>query len=221
MMTGNMLLMSFSSVVLMMKACGMHINETDSPWVKDMPHPHLYLSVIIMSLVGAAVYRILTKKREWTAGTFAPLIVGSLVMHELYMSYWYGKEIHDPWQIVLFALVCGIMDSVVLKGGIGSLPWCGTGNLLETGHILVDGALGAASSDDWWKCLKSACMFLSVQAGAMSGLMLETLTPDWWDFEFSMITPLIAVLYYWHDCLYRERPRPSEVEAQNASLLAP
>mmetsp|Transcript_115609 Transcript_115609/g.338172 ORF Transcript_115609/g.338172 Transcript_115609/m.338172 type:complete len:254 (-) Transcript_115609:49-810(-) len=198
-MTGNMMMCAFSLGHVILARCGKTSADPDSSWIQTFPPPYMYAAIIAMFLVGGLIYRLLASKRQWTVSTFGPLVVLWFVAHELIDFIIYGKEVHNTWNMMFLAPVCGIIDSLALKGRIGNLPHCTTANLLHLVHTLVDDMTDGGNPQARKTCLIEACMFTSVILGATVGFIIDAVTPVSWDFELSVISPLLAMLYYMQD----------------------
>lgn len=200
MMSGNVLMLGISISLQLLSWLGHEQVDPDSHWLSKVPPPSLYILTIAGSVAGAMLYRLLVKHRQWTPGTFGPLIVLVAMLHEGVEHFLYGKELHIKTHVTFFAPLCGIMNSIALDGLIVKQnPYCTTANIMLLGHTAADVVTGEASYRDKKACINSLCMFLAVQLGILCGLALDLTTGEYWDFELTVIAPCCAMLYYLHD----------------------
>mmetsp|Transcript_8179 Transcript_8179/g.17330 ORF Transcript_8179/g.17330 Transcript_8179/m.17330 type:complete len:266 (+) Transcript_8179:69-866(+) len=207
-MTGNMLMLGFSLANLILRRCGNKTPDPDSAWIQTFPPPYLYAVIISMFLFGSFMHRILVNKRQWTVSTFGPLVVLWFVAHELIHFFIYGKEIHSTWNMLFLAPICGIIDSVAMSSCIDNLPHCSTTNLAHIGHTLANAMTDKVTRHDVEKCVTEVCMLVALILGACGGFILDGATPLSWDFELSVLSIFLAMLYYVHDNVVFVKPKP-------------
>jgi len=206
MVSGNYLMMSFSLALWVLTRGHANIADPDSDWMTMLPPPTMYGLFLALSLMGAAFHRVMVIKREWTATTFAPLVASGLLAHELLSYLVFGRELHTTWHIAPFALICGIMNKVGLSGGLSTLPYCTTTNYMTLGDTLGKMLVGEANAAELKIAVKTLVLLAGTTTGAVSGIILDTLTPWNWDFELTLMAPVLAGLYLVHDRYFQEAP---------------
>lgn len=206
MMSGNYLMMAFSTALLLVTHDKPNKADPDSDWMSLLPSPKMYGAFLVLSLAGCVLHRIMVNRRGWTPSTFGPFIALGLFLHELISYLLHGRELHFTSNMAPFALICGVMNSVLMFDGVGTLPYCTTTNYTQMGDTLGRILTGGADDVAVQGALRTVMMLMAVQLGGICGICLDTVTPYTWDFELTLMGPILMGLYYAHDQHFKLDP---------------
>jgi len=176
---------------------------------------YFYLVLIMLFMSGVVVFRLLKKRTLLSAKIQTPIVIVCVLVYEVLTWRSFSKAEKDNLSYVghfhrehLFVLapMFGMIDCLVLKDGLKSLPWCTTGHVISIGYTLTDMALGEASREDIRKCSEAICMLIAMVLGAFAASLLEFITPRHFNFEMAWITPVLIILLFINDNAFRLRP---------------
>jgi len=106
--------------------------------------------------------------------------------------------------MLILAPMFGLTNSLVVAGRVGRLPWATTNDILSLCSTLVGKPPCTASSER--RLALQFAMLVSRICGAVSGALLNAATKKWC-FEFSVISPLLALLLWLNEPLKNARLR--------------
>jgi len=174
-----------------------------------------YGIVVLCYLAGIMLHTALNKYTRLTARTYAPIIVACTVLFEVMVKAHVGHMPHEAYYLCFLAPVFGFMNSLIFVGRVGRLPWATTADMQTLGstlvlmlasvgrqwHLGVRGVRGtlasmvrAAPSEEMRKFAISFGMLAFMIFGVVAGVLLDAYSPDNFDFEFTVVSPLLALL---------------------------
>jgi len=127
---------------------------------------HFYAALIISFCVGASVAHVFCRRCEWPTRAFAPLFICVTLFVE-------GADMLNTDQSmfvipVVLACLYGMSAHLTLKGGLGSLPWCTTGNVIAICFHGVTLVLDP-NEDDGKKLLSNTLLWVFFASGVALG----------------------------------------------------
>lgn len=128
-----------------------------------------YGALIGSFCVGAIVAHILCWKCNWSSFAFAPIFICVVLSVEI-ADIWLELEIKNfDVKPVILACVFGMSAHLTLKGGLGALPWCTTGNIVA---ICFHGTTLALdpNDDDAKKMFSNILLWVSFASGVAIGV---------------------------------------------------
>ncbi|CAE8619724.1 unnamed protein product [Polarella glacialis] len=179
-----------------------------SPW--SLQQDPFYGYIVLLYMAGSMLHAVLAKYQWITGRRCAPFIMASMVAFEMVQylpdqSAQIGTP-HGKMLILILAPVFGFTNSLVVAGRVGRLPWATTNDILSLCSTLVGKPPCTASSEERRRLALPFAMLVSMICGAISGALLDAATKKW-RFEFSVISPLLALLLWLNEPLKNARLR--------------
>jgi len=133
------------------------------------PEKRVFFAALIGSFcVGAIIAHVLGRKREWSTLAFAPIFICVALLVEGAHMLIDSPESQQAVPIVL-ACIFGMSAHLTLKGGLGALPWCTTGNIISACFHGVTLAL-SPNDEDGKKMLSNILLWVSFSVGVGLGV---------------------------------------------------
>lgn len=165
MMVGNTILLMNSLTCV--EEHGVHSRFETCPHKRE--RAFFYAELIGAFCVGAIIAHVLSRTCEWPPKLFAPIFVFVALLVEAFHK-WVDIENEYPDAIaVVLACVFGMSAHLTLKGGLGALPWCTTGNIIAACFHGVTAAL-TPNEEDVKKLLQNILLWVSFALGVWAGV---------------------------------------------------
>jgi len=140
--------------------------------VANCPRKHedrfFFAALMCSFCVGAVIAHVLSRTCEWSSVAFAPVFIFIALLVEGFHKWIDSDESYDAVAVVL-ACVFGMSAHLTLKGGLGALPWCTTGNIIAVCFHGVTVALDP-NEEDGKKLLSNILLWVSFASGVALGI---------------------------------------------------